>query len=60
MGIASPPRNWCPLCKDNLASYKKPRFFVFADELPRSAYGKVLKRQLAEQYSGLAEGVGGF
>jgi acyl-CoA synthetase (AMP-forming)/AMP-acid ligase II len=44
------------LCRSNLASYKKPRWVVFVDELPRSAYGKVLKRELAERFSSLAEG----
>ena len=33
--------------KENLASYKVPREFVFLDELPRNATGKVLKRELA-------------
>jgi acyl-CoA synthetase (AMP-forming)/AMP-acid ligase II len=34
--------------KENLARYKVPREFVFMDELPRNATGKVLKRELAE------------
>ncbi|HYX98788.1 MAG TPA: AMP-binding protein [Mycobacterium sp.] len=33
-----------------LASYKKPREFVFVDELPRNPTGKVLKNQLREPY----------
>ena len=33
-------------CRAELASYKKPRQVVLADRLPRSAYGKVLKREL--------------
>jgi acyl-CoA synthetase (AMP-forming)/AMP-acid ligase II len=33
-------------CRANLAAYKKPREVHFVDELPLSAYGKVLKRQL--------------
>lgn len=41
------------LCRENLASYKKPRHVVYVDSLPRSAYGKVLKRELAERYSAL-------
>jgi acyl-CoA synthetase (AMP-forming)/AMP-acid ligase II len=32
--------------KSNLAGYKTPREFVFMDELPRNATGKVLKREL--------------
>jgi fatty-acyl-CoA synthase len=35
--------------KSNLASFKVPREFVFMDELPRNATGKILKRELAEQ-----------
>ncbi|MBD8869938.1 AMP-binding protein [Nocardioides donggukensis] len=34
--------------KANLARYKVPREFVFLDELPRNATGKVLKRDLAQ------------
>jgi acyl-CoA synthetase (AMP-forming)/AMP-acid ligase II len=37
-------------CKDNLASYKKPKLVDFIDELPKSAYGKVLKRELRDRY----------
>jgi acyl-CoA synthetase (AMP-forming)/AMP-acid ligase II len=33
--------------KANLARYKVPRDFVFLDELPRNATGKVLKRDLS-------------
>ncbi|MGC4111527.1 MAG: AMP-binding protein [Nocardioides sp.] len=38
-------RDWV---KENLARYKVPRDFVFLDELPRNATGKILKRELAE------------
>jgi acyl-CoA synthetase (AMP-forming)/AMP-acid ligase II len=34
--------------KANLARYKVPREFVFLDELPRNATGKILKRELTE------------
>ncbi len=37
-------------CRDNLASYKKPKSVDFVDELPKSAYGKVLKRELRDRY----------
>ncbi len=37
-------------CKENLASYKKPRSVIFVDSLPRNPAGKVLKTQLREQY----------
>jgi acyl-CoA synthetase (AMP-forming)/AMP-acid ligase II len=37
-------------CKDNIASYKKPKSVDFVDELPKSNYGKILKRELRAQY----------
>ena len=37
-------------CKEKLSSFKKPRWVVFTDELPRNPMGKVLKRVLREQY----------
>lgn len=37
-------------CKQNLASYKKPKSVDFVDVLPRNPAGKVLKFQLREQY----------
>ena len=33
-------------CKDNMAGYKYPRFVEFRDELPMTATGKILKREL--------------
>ena len=37
-------------CKGHMASYKKPRYIEFIDELPRNASGKILKRVLKEPY----------
>jgi len=37
-------------CRQKLASYKRPRYVVFIDELPRTSTGKVLKRTLREKY----------
>ncbi len=37
-------------CRVRLASYKRPRSVIFADELPRNPMGKVLKRVLRDQY----------
>jgi acyl-CoA synthetase (AMP-forming)/AMP-acid ligase II len=34
------------LCRDHLSGYKKPRYFRFRDDLPKSGYGKILKREL--------------
>ncbi len=36
-------------CKENLAAYKVPKIFEFADELPKTLIGKVLKRTLREK-----------
>ncbi len=33
-------------CREMIASYKKPKYVVFLDQLPRNAIGKVLKREL--------------
>jgi acyl-CoA synthetase (AMP-forming)/AMP-acid ligase II len=37
-------------CKKHLASYKKPKSVDFMKELPKSLYGKILRRQLKEPY----------
>jgi len=39
------------VCRQQLAGYKVPKRVEFADILPRNAAGKVLKRQLREQYA---------
>jgi acyl-CoA synthetase (AMP-forming)/AMP-acid ligase II len=38
------------LCSQRLAGYKRPRSVVFIKELPRNVMGKVLKRDLREEY----------
>jgi long-chain acyl-CoA synthetase len=35
-------------CKENLAAYKVPKLIEFIDELPKSAVGKILRRNLKE------------
>ncbi|MBN2124381.1 MAG: long-chain-fatty-acid--CoA ligase [Deltaproteobacteria bacterium] len=37
-------------CKENMASYKKPRSVEFREELPKSSTGKILKRVIREEY----------
>lgn len=37
-------------CKDNMASYKKPKSVEFVEALPKSNYGKILKRELRAKY----------
>jgi long-chain acyl-CoA synthetase len=38
--------------KDKLAAYKYPRRVMFTDAFPLGPSGKVLKRELVEQYKG--------
>lgn len=38
-------------CKDNLTSYKVPRYVEFRDELPKTNVGKILRRALREETS---------
>jgi long-chain acyl-CoA synthetase len=35
-------------CKDRMAAYKYPREIVVIDELPKTASGKILRRELRE------------
>ena len=37
-------------CRGQLASFKKPESVIFVDSLPRNPLGKVLKRELREEY----------
>ncbi len=37
-------------CRESLASFKKPKHVFFVDDLPKSAYGKVLRRTLRERF----------
>jgi acyl-CoA synthetase (AMP-forming)/AMP-acid ligase II len=37
-------------CRRGLASYKKPQSVEFIAELPKNAYGKILKRELRERF----------
>jgi acyl-CoA synthetase (AMP-forming)/AMP-acid ligase II len=36
--------------RDHLAGYKVPRSFAWMDEIPRTASGKILKRELREPF----------
>ena len=38
------------ICEKSLARFKKPRYVTFVDQLPKTASGKILKRELKEQY----------
>ena len=37
-------------CREGLTSYKVPRSIVFTDELPKTNVGKILRRELRDQY----------
>jgi long-chain acyl-CoA synthetase len=39
-------------CRTRLAAYKIPKKVILVDELPKSNVGKVLRRELKEQYEG--------
>lgn len=39
------------LCEGKIANYKKPKFIMFIDELPKNAAGKILRRELKEMYA---------
>lgn len=50
-------------CGEHMAGYKKPKAVDFVDELPVSGYGKILRREVREQYwvghEGRIAGAGG-
>jgi long-chain acyl-CoA synthetase len=33
-------------CRDNFTAYKRPKYIEFRDELPKSAVGKILRKDL--------------
>ncbi len=37
-------------CKQNIASYKKPKYVIFIEQLPRLASGKIAKAELRQRY----------
>ena len=49
-GETATPEEIMEYCRANLASFKRPRTVVFTDELPRNPMGKILKKQLREEY----------
>lgn len=51
-GQSVTPEEVIGFCKEQMAGYKVPKRVFIADSLPMTASGKVLKRQLREQYVG--------
>ncbi len=49
-GAAATEKEIVDFCKDHMASYKKPKSVEFVDSIPKSAYGKILKREIREKY----------
>jgi long-chain acyl-CoA synthetase len=49
-GATATPEEIIAHCGDHLAGYKKPKGVDFVDELPVSAYGKILRREVREKY----------
>jgi long-chain acyl-CoA synthetase len=43
-------------CKERMAAYKYPRFVEFVDELPKTASGKILRRELRDKEVSAAKG----
>lgn len=48
-GVTSDSKEIIAYCRQNLANYKVPREIVFKDSLPKTAVGKILRRQLQEE-----------
>ena len=46
------PEKIIAACGQNLAKYKVPKHVRFVEELPRNAAGKILKRELKQQFGG--------
>jgi fatty-acyl-CoA synthase len=51
-GAAATEEELKAFCGEHLARFKIPKQVVFADELPYSSYGKVLKAELKKRYVG--------
>jgi acyl-CoA synthetase (AMP-forming)/AMP-acid ligase II len=49
-GISCSDEEIMEYCRTKLASFKRPRSVIFVEELPRNPMGKILKKNLREQY----------
>ena len=53
-GVEIEPADITKYCKGKIAGYKVPKVVHFVPELPRNAAGKILKRELREQYASMS------
>jgi fatty-acyl-CoA synthase len=51
-GQSAAPEELLGFCRARLARYKVPKRVIFADSLPYSPYGKVMKAELRQKYVG--------
>ena len=51
VGQATPPE-LDALCLENIARFKRPKDYIFVDELPKNNYGKILKTELRQRDHG--------
>ena len=49
-GMKATEEEMIAYCKENIASYKKPRFVQFRKELPKNQTGKIMKRVIRDEY----------
>ena len=49
-GMHATPEELLAFCKERIANYKVPKEVIFADALPYSPYGKVIKAELKAKY----------
>ena len=54
-GSAPTPASVVDHVRNLVAGYKKPKYVFIVDALPRNSLGKVLKRELRDQATGLVE-----
>ena len=40
------------LCRQHIASFKKPKRIAFVDALPKNAYGKIVRREVKASLAG--------
>ncbi len=45
-GVVATPEEIIEFCKDRMAAYKRPRVIELVDELPKTASGKIMRREL--------------